>query len=106
MANFNLPVPGAWYLANEADPEPFIVTACDERNEAISIQFEDGFADEIDLETWEAWSPEQAELPDHDFGCPTDDTSYNETVDQLAASVIQGLEETDAAGMSDADFAA
>lgn len=106
MAQTSLPILGAWYLAGDEDPQPFIVTDCDERTESISIQFEDGYADEIDFDTWEHWQPEQAELPDHDFGCPVDDGGYNQTVDRLADAVIQGLEEPDTAGLSDADFAA
>jgi hypothetical protein len=107
MANIEMPIPGAWYLANESDPQPFIVTDFDERLESISIRFEDGYADEIDLETWEQWAPEQADLPDHDFGCPSDaDAEYDEVVDHLAETVVRDLGEIDSPEMPDADFAA
>lgn len=106
MANIDLPILGAWYLTSDEDPQPFIVIDCDERTESISIQFEDGYADEIDFDTWESWHPEQAELPDHDFGCPVDDAGYNESVDLLADAVVRGLEEPDTADVSDTDFAA
>lgn len=106
MANVDLPLVGAWYITTDTDPQAFIVTDYDERTESIAIQFEDGYADEIDLETWEQWGPEQAELPDHDFGCPVDDLGYNETVDLLADAVVRGIDELDEEDISDTDFAA
>jgi segregation and condensation protein B len=77
------PVPGQWY-ENLEEEEIFHVVKVDEDSELISLQYEDGDTEEIDLETWteldleltqkpEGWSSEDADDDDLDEDEEDDD---------------------------------
>jgi hypothetical protein len=57
------PVPGQWY-ENLEEEELFHVVKVDEDSELISIQYEDGDTEDIDLETWTELDLEKADKPE------------------------------------------
>lgn len=61
---------GQWYLRPDTQ-DLFQVIDCDERSGAIRIQMFDGSLDEIDEDTWRAWSAE-AVAPPEDWTGPLD----------------------------------
>jgi hypothetical protein len=55
------PVVGAFYEDREEDGRTFEVTAFDENDGTIEIQYSDGTTDEIDLDDWYGMDLEQME---------------------------------------------
>jgi hypothetical protein len=55
------PVVGAFYEDREEDGRTFEVTAFDENDGTIEIQYSDGTTDEIDLDDWYGMDLEQLE---------------------------------------------
>ena len=64
MPMYEEPVGGAFY--EDADGRQFEVTAFDENDGTIDIQYKDGTPDEIDLDDWYGMDLEQMELDEDD----------------------------------------
>jgi len=56
------PLAGNWYETQ--DGQLFLVTAYNEKANAIEIQYNDGTVDVIDLETWIGMEVEEVESPE------------------------------------------
>ena len=61
MPMYEEPVVGAFYEDREEDGRTFEVTAFDENDGTIEIQYSDGTTDEIDLDDWYGMDLEQLE---------------------------------------------
>ena len=61
MPMYEEPVVGAFYEDREEDGRTFEVTAFDENDGTIEIQYGDGTTDEIDLDDWYGMDLEQLE---------------------------------------------
>ena len=82
------PVVGAFYENLEEDGRTFEVTAFDENDGTIEIQYSDGSTDEIDLDDWYGMDLEQLEsdededeeddIDDSDTTDDDDDTDLDE----------------------------
>lgn len=57
------PLIGTWYDSKDF-PECFRVVACDNKHEAVEIQYFDGEIEEIDYDTWQALSPHEIPEPE------------------------------------------
>ncbi len=66
MPMYEEPVVGAFYEDLEEDGRTFEVTAFDENDGTIEIQYSDGATDEIDLDDWYGMDLEQLESEEED----------------------------------------
>jgi hypothetical protein len=73
------PVVGAFYEDREEDGRTFEVTAFDENDGTIEIQYSDGTTDEIDLDDWYGMDLEQLESDEEED--EEDDVDDNDTTD-------------------------
>lgn len=88
MPMYEEPVVGAFYEDREEDGRTFEVTAFDENDGTIEIQYSDGTTDEIDLDDWYGMDLEQLEsdededeeddIDDSDATDDDDDTDLDE----------------------------
>ncbi len=84
MPMYEEPVVGAVY--EDEDGRTFEVTAFDENEGTIEVQYEDGTPDEFDLDDWYGMDLEQLESDDededaveeNDSGAPDDDVDADE----------------------------
>ena len=68
------PVVGAFYEDREEDGRTFEVTAFDENDGTIEIQYSDGTTDEIDLDDWYGMDLEQLESDEEEEEEDVDDS--------------------------------
>ena len=74
MPMYEEPVVGAFYEDREEDGRTFEVTAFDENDGTIEIQYSDGTTDEIDLDDWYGMDLEQLESEEDDDTEEPDDS--------------------------------
>lgn len=83
MPMYEEPVVGAFYEDREEDGRTFEVTAFDENDGTIEIQYGDGTTDEIDLDDWYGMDLEQLESDEEedeeDDVVDSDDTDEDDT---------------------------
>jgi len=83
MPMYEEPVVGAFYEDREEDGRTFEVTAFDENDGTIEIQYGDGTTDEIDLDDWYGMDLEQLESDEEedeeDDVVDSDDTDDDDT---------------------------
>ncbi len=80
MPMYEEPVVGAFYEDREEDGRTFEVTAFDENDGTIEIQYGDGTTDEIDLDDWYGMDLEQLESDEEeDEAEEVDDTDEDDT---------------------------
>lgn len=77
MPMYEEPVVGAFYEDREEDGRTFEVTAFDENDGTIEIQYSDGSTDEIDLDDWYGMDLEQLESDEED-----DEEDENDDIDE------------------------
>lgn len=89
MPMYEEPVVGAFYEDREEDGRTFEVTAFDENDGTIEIQYGDGTTEEIDLDDWygmdleqlESDEDEEEEEVDDSDAADDDDTDLDEDED-------------------------
>lgn len=83
MPMYEEPVVGAFYEDREEDGRTFEVTAFDENDGTIEIQYGDGTTEEIDLDDWYGMDLEQLESDEEedekDDVVDSDDTDDDDT---------------------------
>lgn len=94
MPMYEEPVVGAFYEDREEDGRTFEVTAFDENDGTIEIQYSDGTTDEIDLDDWYGMDLEQLESEeDEDEEDDIDDSNTTDDDDDTDLDEDEDLDD-------------